>query len=571
MIRRWPLAVLWALAVTGVATGVALTEHHELARHGPQDVALHLPGCIESAWLSCAAMPRSAHAEVVGVPQVTWAIPTYLVLAGLAAAGLAGRAEVLRPILALGLFVAAYSGLMAWLSLTELGVLCSWCLALHAVNLLTPILAWVAGAGERPSVGRHAWGSAGMAWGITAMAAVGAQQAYRAHLAASAPREAPAPAPVAPWRGPAEAPVTLVLFGDLADPAARRVARSVADVAAAYPDQVRVGFRPAACDADCPVAVALACADAQGLFWPLHDRVLKNPHTLQDLRAQGVAVGVESRAWEDCLTSGRGLAATRAEVERARRDGFDRGPRVTVGEAVLQGGITATRIAREIELALGADPEHAERQALRLNRAAPDLPALGDDTPAMREVVHGDLRFRIDTFEAGVIDGQAESGPREVPTTGLTWYAARAACAAAGKRLCDEHEWVTACQGARSLDDDGDGAHADDAVEGTLWPYGDRYDPRACWEGKPPDRFRPVYTGEMPRCASSDGVVDLVGNVEEWAGTTPETAVLLGGAWDTPKEEATCHRRNDRFGPGYANRRTGARCCADAAAEAGPG
>ena len=40
-------------------------------------------------------------------------------------------------------------------------------------------------------------------------------------------------------------------------------------------------------------------------------------------------------------------------------------------------------------------------------------------------------------------------------------------------------------------------------------------------------------------------------------------AVLLGGSWDTRRDHARCYRRNDTFGPGYANRRTGFRCCAD--------
>ena len=44
-------------------------------------------------------------------------------------------------------------------------------------------------------------------------------------------------------------------------------------------------------------------------------------------------------------------------------------------------------------------------------------------------------------------------------------------------------------------------------------------------------------------------------------GETPEKAVLMGGAYDTPKDKARCYRANDTFGPGYANKRTGFRCC----------
>ena len=73
--------------------------------------------------------------------------------------------------------------------------------------------------------------------------------------------------------------------------------------------------------------------------------------------------------------------------------------------------------------------------------------------------------------------------------------------------------------------------------------------------------MRPVYTGEMPGCATPEGVYDLTGNMEEWVGETPESAVLLGGAYDTSDDHARCYRRNDTFGAGYANQRTGFRCC----------
>ena len=65
----------------------------------------------------------------------------------------------------------------------------------------------------------------------------------------------------------------------------------------------------------------------------------------------------------------------------------------------------------------------------------------------------------------------------------------------------------------------------------------------------------------MPGCVTEQGVYDLTGNVEEWVGATPETAVLLGGGYDTSKDHARCYRRNDTYGPGYANKRTGFRCC----------
>jgi formylglycine-generating enzyme required for sulfatase activity len=124
---------------------------------------------------------------------------------------------------------------------------------------------------------------------------------------------------------------------------------------------------------------------------------------------------------------------------------------------------------------------------------------------------------------------------------------------------------VSACQGARAVDDNGNGQFADDLIEGTSYPYGDIHDDRRCWDDKLGDEHRPVYTGEMPGCVTTTGVYDMTGNLEEWVGATPETAVLLGGAWDTKEDHARCYRRNDTFGAGYASNRTGFRCCAEVA------
>ena len=65
----------------------------------------------------------------------------------------------------------------------------------------------------------------------------------------------------------------------------------------------------------------------------------------------------------------------------------------------------------------------------------------------------------------------------------------------------------------------------------------------------------------MPGCVTDDGIYDLTGNVEEWVGTTEKEATLMGGAYDTSKDHARCSRNNDTFGPGYANKKTGFRCC----------
>jgi formylglycine-generating enzyme required for sulfatase activity len=170
--------------------------------------------------------------------------------------------------------------------------------------------------------------------------------------------------------------------------------------------------------------------------------------------------------------------------------------------------------------------------------------------------------FSVDTFEAGLDEkGAATSGKHQIPATNMSWFSAKDACEASGKRLCTEAEWVTACQGKGAVDDDGDGQTADDMIEGTSYPYGDYHERGRCWDARPRGKDRLVYTGEMAGCVSADGAYDLTGNVEEWVGDSPQTAVLLGGNFETTKDHARCFRRNDTYGPGFANHRTGFRCC----------
>jgi thiol-disulfide isomerase/thioredoxin len=66
----------------------------------------------------------------------------------------------------------------------------------------------------------------------------------------------------------------------------------------------------------------------------------------------------------------------------------------------------------------------------------------------------------------------------------------------------------------------------------------------------------------MPGCRTPEGIYDLAGNVQEWVGLDPEHAVLAGGHWYA-EEKASCLQTNDNFGPGFANRTSGFRCCAD--------
>jgi peroxiredoxin len=182
----------------------------------------------------------------------------------------------------------------------------------------------------------------------------------------------------------------------------------------------------------------------------------------------------------------------------------------------------------------------------------------------MVQVTVGSKPFYIDTFEASVdAEGRALSLFGAVPAN-ASWYSASAACEAAGKRICTSEEWVTACQGSRAVDDDGNGQFADDYVEGNQFPYADYYEGGWCHDrGKSPNEGgRAGKTGARGRCRTPSGIYDLAGNLSEWAGPDEDSARLLGGHFYA-KEKAACFRPVQTFGPGHKNLTMGFRCCAD--------
>ncbi|MCC6527361.1 MAG: SUMF1/EgtB/PvdO family nonheme iron enzyme [Polyangiaceae bacterium] len=176
-----------------------------------------------------------------------------------------------------------------------------------------------------------------------------------------------------------------------------------------------------------------------------------------------------------------------------------------------------------------------------------------------------DLRFCIDRYEYPNLAGTK-------PAVLVDYRQARAACAAEGKRLCHEDEWMLGCEGA----------------EGYPYPHGTVRVPGVCnVDGKvySPDRRAlatpalvsgeleridgRVPSGSAPRCMSPFGVLDMSGNVAEWvhlrggrpAGPPFESSVA-GGGWGP--NEATCRALDTDEPPSFKAPEVGFRCCRDA-------
>lgn len=134
------------------------------------------------------------------------------------------------------------------------------------------------------------------------------------------------------------------------------------------------------------------------------------------------------------------------------------------------------------------------------------------------------------------------SGSGALPVTDVDWCDAQAFCLWAGKKLCSEKRWLSACTGDTTRD----------------YPYGDTYDAKAC-----STPVEPLHAaGSMVTCEGGyRGLFDLVGNVHEW---TDDCS--LSSTRDTDncplKGETKCSSAGTTQRGAYYYA-IGFRCCAD--------
>lgn len=177
--------------------------------------------------------------------------------------------------------------------------------------------------------------------------------------------------------------------------------------------------------------------------------------------------------------------------------------------------------------------------------------ACGEFAPTRCTGARREMRYCIDRLEytpAGY----------ELPIVHVSFNEASRICGAMDKRICYEDEWEFACEGPEALP----------------YPYGTVRDGAACnhdvagelfsMRGKLIDRRAP--SSELTGCKSPFGVMNLVGNVDEWtqrAGNeAPWRSILRGGWW--LKGRNRCRAATESHNEIYAGPQTGFRCCKEA-------
>lgn len=378
-----------------------------------------------------------------------------------------------------------------------------------------------------------------------------------------------------PFKGPDKAPAEIVVFEDFQCPYCRKLTGNLAAAMADLGNKVRVGFvhfpmhsscNKAAIRKDlhpyaCGAAEAAVCAQEQGKFWEMHDTLFHNNAHLKarDLEVYASQVGLDMTRFRTCMRSDSAIEKVLSDSIIGQDAGVTGTPTMFVNGRRMSGAQNPEVLVAVVEAILAADSE--ERLVMDIELEGESIGEIAENTPTSVRVNGPSGPFEIDAFEAQIVDGVAVVKAGVEPARGVTWFEADAACKAAGKRLCSEREWLTACTGAFPVDGDGDGLYSDDRILGRLQPYGQYRHDGWCLDGRNPEQLGDIITGNHPKCATPDGIYDLVGVTKEWVGQTPSQAGLKGGSYLSTLS-GRCGYLKDSEPPDLRDPSIGFRCCA---------
>lgn len=147
----------------------------------------------------------------------------------------------------------------------------------------------------------------------------------------------------APFKGRADAPLTIVEFSDYQCPfCARHVKQTIPELDKEYiqTGKVKYVFRNYPIESIHPLAFKAAeaaeCANEQNKFWPMHDRLFENQQLLAapQLPVHATAAGLNAAAFQQCLASGKFATKIRKDMSDASAVGITGTPGFLIGKTV---------------------------------------------------------------------------------------------------------------------------------------------------------------------------------------------------------------------------------------------
>lgn len=213
----------------------------------------------------------------------------------------------------------------------------------------------------------------------------------------------PPPAAAARWtaapgqRGPANAPIVILLFSDFQCPYCARVGAVLDEVQRALPTEVQIVFKhhPLPIHPQAPLAHEAAIeAGRQGRFWEMHDLLFADQRSLDrdSLVARAVKLGLDVDAFRQALDDGRHRPVVDRELAESRALAVSGTPSMFVNGRRLVGVPSAPALIAQIRQTLDGS---ASTPDAPLGASAFDLtgsPARGPDGASVTIVEYSDLR-----------------------------------------------------------------------------------------------------------------------------------------------------------------------------------
>jgi protein-disulfide isomerase len=160
-------------------------------------------------------------------------------------------------------------------------------------------------------------------------------------------------------QGPADAPLTLVEYGDFECPYCGMAHPLVKDAQRRLGDRLRFVFRHFPITTSHPharqAAEAAEAAAAQGQFWAMHDLLYEHQQTLDDahLRQFAAQLGLDEERFAADMTEHRYAARVREDFMSGVRSGVNGTPTFFINGARYDGRWDAGHLVRALEQAGG--------------------------------------------------------------------------------------------------------------------------------------------------------------------------------------------------------------------------
>jgi protein-disulfide isomerase len=159
----------------------------------------------------------------------------------------------------------------------------------------------------------------------------------------------------APFRGPANSPVTIVEFSDFECPFCKRAHPTLMQLLEKYAGKVKLVYRDFPLESIHPqarrAAEAARCANDQGKFWDYYNTLFTESPKLapDDLKRYAAQAGIDVKKFDDCLSGGVHKTALQKDIDEGTRLGVTGTPAFFINGRPLTGAQPLEAFARIID------------------------------------------------------------------------------------------------------------------------------------------------------------------------------------------------------------------------------